>query len=234
MKLATRATVLLAALSTLSIPALADDPENARNLFVEQIKKPSTPLNIGVTYWLELERNGKKERVTNKKDFKSGDRLRIHMKSNIDAYAYIVMLQGSKGDRAVLYPENESDENKLKAGKEMVLPSGDKNLKFDNNPGLETLRIIVSRKPIDAEDQLKPKKEKTQTVVVSNTDKDSIPDGTVVCIVVPPKNKISSGTRNLVVESNTKPQDSNETTVVGKDPNKMLTIDIALNHLKGG
>lgn len=83
--------------------------------------------------------------------------MRIHVKPNADSYAYIVMMQGSKGDKAVLYPTADKEDNKIKANKEVVLPSADKYMKFDNTPGLETLRVIVSRGKIDPEKQLQDK-----------------------------------------------------------------------------
>lgn len=231
MRLTRTAVLSLAALATLSQLAQAADSNNARSLFVEQAKKPTKPINMGVSYWLELERDGKKQRVSNKHKFLNGDQLRIHVKPNADSYAYIVMMQGSKGDKAVLYPTADKEDNKIKANKEVVLPSADKYMKFDNTPGLETLRVIVSRGKIDPEKQLQDKpKESVKITHDEDTKNDKVPDGTVVCIVM--NGAKFNGARNLTVETDKK-EAENETLVVNKDPNKALTIDIALNHAKG-
>lgn len=230
MRLTRTAVLSLAALATLSQLAQAADSNNARSLFVEQAKKPTKPINMGVSYWLELERDGKKQRVSNKHKFLNGDQLRIHVKPNADSYAYIVMMQGSKGDKAVLFPTADKEDNKIKANKEVVLPTEDKYMKFDNTPGLETLRVIVSRSKIDPEKQLQDKpKESVKITHEEDTKSDKVPDGTVVCIVM--NGAKFNGARNLTVETDKK-EAENETLVVNKDPNKALTIDIALNHAK--
>lgn len=231
MRLTRTAVLSVCALATLSQLAQAADNSNARSLFVEQSKKPTKPINIGVSYWLEVERDGAKKRVSNKYSFQNGDQLRIHVKPNTDSYAYIVMMQGSKGDKSVLFPTADKEDNKIKANKDVVLPTGDKYMKFDNTPGLETLRVIVSRTKIDPEKQLEKPKEAVKITHEEDTKNDKVPDGTLVCIVMNGANY--KGARNLTIETDKK-EVENETLVVNKDPNKALTIDIALNHIKGG
>lgn len=210
---------------------------NVRGMFVTQQSKPKEKINTGITYWLELEREGKKSRVTNKSAFQNGDKLRFHVKPNIDGFAYILMVQGSKGEKNVLFPSAQLKENKVVAGKEIILPAASDSgeeawLKFDENPGTEVLRVIVSRQAIDAQKELG---DKDGVAVIASTKDDKIPDGTLVCIVLPPNAKPPRAARNLTVEVNkTKKEDQGETTVINNDPSKQLSVDIALEHRKGG
>lgn len=197
-------------------------------MFVEQEKKPTVAKNTGVCYWLELKRNNKITRVTNKTDFQSGDKLRIHVKPNVNGFAYVLMMQGSQGDKDILFPDKESGSNQVKAGTWMTLPAGketDDWLKFDDEPGTELLRMIVSRTKIDPKEYLNE-----SAVVLAEDNKDEVPEGTMVSITVSKNATLkASGLRNLVVEKETKPQTEGETTVVGA-ANKPLAVDIALNH----
>lgn len=213
--------------------AMAAD-NNARNLYLKQAEKPSQQVNTGVTYWLELDRDGQKSRVSNKTAFQDKDNVKIHLKANIDGYAYVVMMQGSNGDKAVLFPDEKiAKENKIKANKEIVLPSGDNSFSFDETPGLETIRVIVSRKEID------PKKELVEqgTVMIASANSqqpDKVPNGTLVSIIIPPTMQIAQrgGSRNLCLQPDSKPQAQGETTVVTTETAKPLSIDIVLNHQK--
>ena len=206
---------------------------NVRGMYVEQEKNPTAQKNTGICYWLELDRDGEKKRCTNKTTFHNGDKLRIHVKPNVDGFAYILMLQGSKGDKSVLFPSEELGDNKIKAGKWIALPVGadDGNawLKFDKHPGIEVVRMIVSRKKIDAADQLHG----GSVVIASNSSGDKVPDGTLVSITVSKGSKIASNSRNLSVVQDAKPQEEGETTVVG-DAGKLLAVDITLDHSKSG
>ena len=204
---------------------------NVRGMYVEQEKNPAAQKNTGICYWLELNRDGEKKRCTNKTSFHSGDKLRIHVKPNVDGYAYILMLQGSKGDKAVLFPAEDLGENKIKAGQWIALPvgadEGNAWLKFDKHPGIEVVRMIVSRKKIDPSEQLHG----GSVVIAANSGDDKVPDGTLVSISVSKGSKISSNSRNLTVVSDAKPHEDGETTVVG-DAGKLLAVDITLDHSK--
>lgn len=206
----------------------ARSDNNVRGMYVEQEKNPTVAKNTGLQYYLELKRGDDPiRRCTNKTTFHNGDKIRIKLRSNVDAYAYIVQLQGSEGDKAVLFPGEDLGSNKIKAGNWMSIPRGAEGnaawMKFDKHPGTEVIRMMVSRKKID------PDASGGSKVVISSGDgEDSVPDGTLVSITVSKGAKVSSGTRNLTVEQDAPPE-KNETTVVGK-PDKVLAIDMALNH----
>jgi Domain of unknown function (DUF4384) len=132
----------------------ADGAAGAKGLFFEQLSHPSDNLNTGIQYWIELHHDGQIIHATNKTAFHTGDKIRFHVRPNIDGYAYIMLKSGSRGEQAVLFPSKGRDENnKITRGKEIVLPD-DGMLSFDENPGTEKLTLIVSRKPIDTESYL--------------------------------------------------------------------------------
>jgi len=211
------------------------EDNSIRGMFVEQEHNQAAKKNTGVCYWLELKRKNEAPRhCSNKTEFHSGDKLRIHMKPNVDGYAYIVMLAGSKGEKELLFPSADLGDNKVKAGTYITLPvpSKDDNaawLKFDEHPGTELLRMIVSRKKIDPEAQ----SHDGSVVIAAADSSDQVPDGTLVSITVSKGSTLKSGLRNLVIDHDPKPQSEGETTVVGS-ADKVLAVDIALNHKDSG
>ncbi len=190
--------------------------------------------NTGLKYWLELKRkNEPAQRCSNKTEFNTGDKIRIHVKSNVDGYAYIMMLQGSNGEKEVLFPAEDLGDNKVKAGSYITLPVPSNQdiaawLKFDEHPGTELIRMIISRKKIDPKKQMQ-----LQASGVVLGDKESWSDevhaGTVVSIKAPKGSEIKSELRNLVIDHDTLPHNEGETTVVAEGC-EILAVDIALTH----
>ncbi len=212
----------------------AENLNKAYQAFMDQLNKPGDHINTGISYWIELQRDGQKSRASSKNAFHSGDKIRFHIKPNIDAYAYIVMLQGSNGDSAVLFPTANEPAKKMVAGEEMIIPATEDDnawLKFDNNPGTEVLRIVVSRKKIDIDSY-----EGTGiggAVTIASADKsDNIPDESSVGMVVDEESDSKpSASRNLTVVTTKKHKGRRgETTVINGDPKKVLVVDIALSH----
>lgn len=102
-----------------------------------------------LSYWIELKRDGKVFRCNNKMTFKSGDAIRFHLVPDSDGYAYIVLKQGTTGNSAVLFPSAATGNNNyLRKGQDFPLPYQDW-LAFDDNPGLEKVRILFSRNKVD-------------------------------------------------------------------------------------
>lgn len=102
-------------------------------------------------YWIELKRKGKVYRCNNKMTFQSGDAIRFHVIPDTDGYAYIVLKQGTTGNSAVLFPSRHTGSNNfLRKGQDFPLPYKDW-LAFDSNPGLEKVRIMFSKTPINVE-----------------------------------------------------------------------------------
>lgn len=227
--------ITIAAVAMLAAPAQSKD--STRGLYVEQLKKPAAKINNGVSYWLELQRNGKKSRVTNRYTFLDGDKLRIHVKPNFNGYAYVLLLQGSGGEQSVLFPGSGLGANRVLAGQEIVLPTAapgkDAWMKFDQNPGTEIVRVLVSREKIANPKAELPAQESVVIAGAESSD-DNVPDDTSVAIVASRGAKLrSSGTKNLTVETDDAPEEQGNTYVVGK-LSKVLSIDIALDHKSKG
>ena len=199
-------------------PCFGDD--NADALYDKQLNKPGEKINTGVTYWLELHRDGNKTQVSNRTEFHSGDGLRFHCKPNFNGYAYILMMEASQGDHYVLFPTKKFPNNRFAAGKEISLPVGNEGsrawLKFDKIPGTETLRLILSRQPIDTKGQFLVKDGVTIAVKKSE---DKVPEGTLVS----EEAKVDDG-------GNMHKPLEGHVTVVGRDPAKLLSVDVVLNH----
>ncbi len=148
----------------------------AKGLFFEQLEKPSKSINTGISYSIELKRDGQLTKVSNKHQFRKGDSIRFHVRSNIDGFSYILLSSGSRGESSVLFPhEKTSDDNHVERGRTYVLPS-DGYLTFDENPGLEKLTLLLSRNPMDAQAYLaKPQKEVTMIASAQTGSKDLVP-----------------------------------------------------------
>ncbi len=96
----------------------------------------------------------------------SGDRIRFHVQSNVDGYAYIFLISGSQGSRSILYPYPEQpQDNTIKRGQQYVLP-GNGNLAFDSHPGIEKVTLLISKRPLDASNYLA--KHSKRAVIVSD------------------------------------------------------------------
>lgn len=207
----------------------AGTSEEAKSLYVEQLNAPDKPINAGVTYWIELTRDYKTRHVSNKFPFRNGDQIRFHIKPNFQGFAYILMMRGSDGGKAVLFPGKGSTKNQIAAGREVIIPSQEKYLTFDKTPGTETLRLLLSRSPINPQQHLPGE----QTVVVAaKSIGDSIPDDFAMSSGPnePPKSTVEpqKDSKNLVLSGHV----ATDITVVRRSPNKLLAVDILLNHLR--
>lgn len=176
---ALRASRFLAALAAISVgtfcPAGAED-DGAKSLYAAQMNNQSEAMNLGVQYWIELHRGKETIRVNNKLSFKSGDKIRFHVRPNVNGYAYILLRSGSRGEQSVLFPDPARGEsNKVVAGIDYSLPADDF-LQFDDNPGQERLTLLVSRTPVDATAYLHtPENERILVASAMTGSKDLVP-----------------------------------------------------------
>ena len=162
-----RAALFLIAATLLMTPnsALASGPgepdtllkTKARKAFAEQLNNPTSKMNIGLSYWIELTRDGKNFRSNNKYKFKSGDMIRFHILANADGFFYIVQKKGSSGAQGLLFPSKDTGmNNELKAGRDYAVPTTTA-LQFDAKPGTEDVALIFSRTRLEPEQYLDPK-----------------------------------------------------------------------------
>ncbi len=124
---------------------------NARDMFYEELKGADGSSGTSIAYCLELRRaNEPPVLCNNRYAFRSGDGIRLHVKSSSPVYAYIVLSAGSTGKKAVMYPPPGSSENNLlEAGREYLVPPKGM-VVFDSQPGTEKLSLIFSPKPLDS------------------------------------------------------------------------------------
>lgn len=190
--------------------------EGAKALYREQGDKYT-----GLQYWIELHRDNHVQKVSNKFKFQDGDRIRFHVKSNIDGYAYILLTSGSRGEQSVLFPdESASDDNRVKRSKDYVLPEVGY-LTFDENPGNEKVTLLLSRTPINAQAYLdKPTEEPTLIASAIPGSKDLIPQKVLVAYGNPNKTFPSSSLKVKTSEPEKPPVKKASTATSASSKNK--------------
>ncbi|MBM3764959.1 MAG: DUF4384 domain-containing protein [Acidobacteria bacterium] len=103
---------------------------------------------LGLRYSLLLSRNNEGYReVDSATTFRSGDRLKITVESNDEAYLYVIA-RGSSGLWKVLFPVTEvaSGDNLIQPFRRYEVPNGGR-FYFDDQAGEEKLFVVLSRKP---------------------------------------------------------------------------------------
>lgn len=124
---------------------------SARSAYLRQLVNPESKQNLGVAYFIELNRAGKLYKTNNRCKFRSGDQIRFHVFANADAYVYIIMRQGTNGTKSVLFPLAETGtDNLVKRGRDCIVPT-ESALQFDENPGVENVGLLLSRQKIAPE-----------------------------------------------------------------------------------
>ncbi len=103
---------------------------------------------LGLRYSIRQEAGpGRTTEVDPEKVFRSGDRIRLAIQSNDTAYLYIIQ-RGSSGNWSVLFPSPEinNGQNLVERGRPVEIPPGHW-FAFDEQPGKETIFIVLSRQP---------------------------------------------------------------------------------------
>lgn len=102
-----------------------------------------TPTGLpGTKITIELMRDGKLSFVNPTYKFRSGDKIRIRMKTNFEGYVTVLNL-GSSGKVNLLYPVQGRD-NYVTPTSDYQIPQGDGWIVFDNQPGTEIVGVIMS------------------------------------------------------------------------------------------
>jgi hypothetical protein len=122
--------------------------QSERDRGTPSMSQPVRQRNLGLSYWIELiETAGKPGvQVTDSRTFKSGDRIRLHFRGNVDGRIVLVQL-GSSGASTVLFPDEDKHlaENRLQANDDRVLPSAAHWFRFDDQPGTEKLLVLFGK-----------------------------------------------------------------------------------------
>ncbi|MCC6588966.1 MAG: DUF4384 domain-containing protein [Bryobacterales bacterium] len=114
-------------------------------------KPAATAPRLGLRYSILQNVNGKMQEVDVDKEFRSREHIGVSMRSNEDAFLYVVV-QGSQGNWDVLYPY-PGERNRVTAGQNVMIPpkcaAGQESecFAFDDDPGIEKLFIVLSEKP---------------------------------------------------------------------------------------
>lgn len=242
------------------LPAIAaEDAEpnlllkaKARKAFAEQLNNPSAKMNTGLSYWIELTRDGKSFRSNNKYKFKTGDMIRFHVLANTDGFMYIVMKKGTSGAQNLLFPSEDTGvDNELKAGHDYAIPSKTA-LEFDAKPGTEDIALIFSRTRLNAKEYFDSK---LLTCYVSSRQdgaKDLVPTRMQLSWddpdpVIIPQDMLKTGAPQVVSFSGaanvkfnvdqsgtelkaTVLKDKSSVYVVNEKPDSILAVEVALQH----
>lgn len=116
---------------------------------------PDESVPLGVRYsLLRLRTAGVYDEVDTDTVFHSGDRIRVRVEPNDNAYLYVVM-RGSSGSWRVLFPSPEIDDgnNRVRRGHAYDTPPGGR-FTFDQTPGEERLFLVLSRQPEESLENL--------------------------------------------------------------------------------
>lgn len=109
---------------------------------------------MGLSYSIELiGMGGRVQQVTPSRVFRGGDSIKLHLVSNRSGYLYLINT-GSTGRSSILFPYANKD-NFIEAGVPYVVPK-EAHMRFDNNPGEETLWAILSPHPFAQPDRGRP------------------------------------------------------------------------------
>ena len=114
----------------------------------------SAPIGLGYSLYMR-DANGDAMRVDPERTFRTGDRVRLFMEANTDAYLYIFN-STDNGDPVMIYPDVRLDDagNFIEAHVPTEIPSSteaDERYRwftFDANPGTEHIYIVVTREPV--------------------------------------------------------------------------------------
>jgi Domain of unknown function (DUF4384) len=106
---------------------------------------------VGIAYWVEWERPGSvATRIADPTRFvfQSGDRIRLHVKTNVEGYLYLVN-RGSSGQTTVLFPAAGITEHprRVRARQEYTVPERGW-IRFDDQPGEENIVFLLAQRPL--------------------------------------------------------------------------------------
>ena len=103
----------------------------------------SAPNITGLGYWIELKTgSGQLIRTTSKQIFHSGERIQLHVTSNVNGQLTILQSQDG-GAYTKLFPTNANPSGRVDKMQTNVFPSPDHWFRFDNRPGDIHLMLMV-------------------------------------------------------------------------------------------
>jgi len=187
----------------------------------------SASVPLGLRYAvLKRDASGQYAEVDPDTNFRSGDRIRLHVDANTSGYLYVVM-QGSSGTWKLLFPSAEvaGGSNLVHKGESRQIPSGDRGqFVFDEQAGSEKLFIVLTRQPEPDLEKLiysmggKPGDAKDRSLVAQA----SVSDNVV--------SNLRTQSRDLVFEKVDSSENAAYVVNPSTAPDARLVVDVALKH----
>lgn len=175
----------------------------------------------GLKYYIELERPDHRLRKVNSNHvFHSGDRIRLHVTSNVDGHLVIFQQQGNEPEERLFPSSQLSDASDLiRSHVDTVLPSPHSWFIFDEHPGQIRLTLLLIAQAAH------PKKESTSsnTLLAQASLAHSLASAT-------------DGSKALRIEIDDSPNDTAEYKVVDssldpKLPAGVIATEVTLSHV---
>ncbi len=136
---------------------------------IQVVTKTST---LGLSYWIELVgQDGKGQQVTENRIFKSGERIRLHFRTNGDGNIALIQL-GSSGTSSVLFPDPAKGlgDSRITAGEDRILPTDSAWFRFDDTQGTEKVLVLFAKSPEELDTfSIRPTMDATATMAVLRT-----------------------------------------------------------------
>ena len=109
---------------------------------------PTSNGYAGVQYWVDLqEPNGRTRPVTTNHDFRSGDGIKLQIRSKTAGYLY-VLNQDASGQVTPLYPAGGRPAELIQPNVTYTIPNRGV-IRFDNVPGVEKVTIALAKYPVN-------------------------------------------------------------------------------------
>jgi hypothetical protein len=191
----------------------------AKELFVSQLNAEGAPTNLGLSYSIELRRDGRLYKVDSRYPFRSGDKIRFHVRSNVNGYMYIVLGSENGGDATLMFPRPGDEKNAVTKGTTITIPEKG-TLDFDEVPGVEALKLVLSSTPIET------KTYQAARSVVITPKKSAMPQHFMIDFAqIEPDVETAA---KPVTESDF--ETAAASTMVSTKPDKPLVVDLMLRH----
>jgi hypothetical protein len=108
-----------------------------------EVQPVSLPAVTGLMYWIELRtESGQLLRVNANRQFKTGERIRLHVTSNVDGELTIMQSQNN-GPLEMLFPASAGQDNRVRRYEEKVFPSETGFFRFNAQTGNIRLLLMV-------------------------------------------------------------------------------------------
>jgi Domain of unknown function (DUF4384) len=183
-----------------------------------------------LSYWIERLGSGGAPRATTSTVFRSGDRIRLHIRANHPGYLYIVN-QGSSGHTDFLFPTAGGGEY-IEPNRTYTLPVTG-HIRFVDPPGQENVWLFLSARPlpVDAQAQGGFKQSGGYPLEVAYN-----PCGAKDLVVEAPdalQSKCGLGSKDLVVEDDARSNTPTEYAVAPAaliEQGRIMALRVILRH----